>query len=366
VRSRSPTREKNDGGDTTEPKEPSSIGKKSATPETNPHFISILIPTKNSARLLREVLASIGSLDYDKAFLETIVIDALSTDSTVSIAKEFGSKVVSLPANVPSSYNFVLGGCRGDIVAFADSDAILDKASLKILVNRLDEEGEEVSGVAGSILTWNSDRILPRLIGYDIAQRYATIGTRNTHFPTMNVIYRKRALLEVGGFNEKLDVGCDVDLGLRLASLGKHIVYEPRAIVYHIHREDIKTYAKQQFIIGRNVPRLLIDNGLSVRGSRIDTPTMYAEPIIFACAIMTIILGMMLWPPLLAVGGIIGFALVCIFLSRTVRIFLIERRISSFLLPALYTTRLVCWCIGAISFLVPNRHRLDRKAYNRK
>jgi GT2 family glycosyltransferase len=57
-------------------------------------------------------------------------------------------------------------------------------------------------------------------------------------FPSMNLIVRKKEFTTVGGFDSHYYPGEDTKLCLDLIRLGKKILYEPRAVVYH-HRRPL-------------------------------------------------------------------------------------------------------------------------------
>ena len=55
--------------------------------------LSIVIPTKNRAKLLRTVLESIERQPADQREFEVIVVDNGSTDETKMVAEEFGERI---------------------------------------------------------------------------------------------------------------------------------------------------------------------------------------------------------------------------------------------------------------------------------
>ena len=57
--------------------------------------------------------------------------------------------------------------------------------------------------------------------------------------PVQRSFCRRSAILEVGGFDESMPVGEDVDLCWRLVEAGFRLRYEPIALVAHEHRTQI-------------------------------------------------------------------------------------------------------------------------------
>jgi hypothetical protein len=72
------------------------------------------------------------------------------------------------------------------------------------------------------------------------------------HIPGCNMAYRKPALLEVGGFDERFRVaGDDVDACWNLQKRNWKLGFSPAAVVWHHRRNSVRTYLKQQRGYGR-------------------------------------------------------------------------------------------------------------------
>ena len=114
--------------------------------------ISIIIPTLNSAKTLKDCLLSIVIQDYPKDRVEIIIADGGSTDSTLNIISEFSgtSNLHPQPLNIQVVSNPLKTGeagkaaglkhAKNDIIAFIDSDNILpDKNWLKGMVEPFED-----------------------------------------------------------------------------------------------------------------------------------------------------------------------------------------------------------------------------------
>jgi GT2 family glycosyltransferase len=66
-----------------------------------------------------------------------------------------------------------------------------------------------------------------------------------------NMAFRRDILMELGGFDEALDTGSslpgggDPDIFYRVIRAGYPLVYEPRYLVFHQHRREIKALRRQ-------------------------------------------------------------------------------------------------------------------------
>ena len=89
--------------------------------------ISILIPTLNAGRTLRDCLASIRAQVYPAEALEIVVADGGSTDDTLAIAREFGvSTIVPNPLKTGEAGKAgAAEAATGDVFALIDSDNVL-------------------------------------------------------------------------------------------------------------------------------------------------------------------------------------------------------------------------------------------------
>lgn len=93
---------------------------------TNP-IVSIIIPTKNSARFLENLLESIDRQTFRS--IETIIVDGHSTDGTVELAERHGARMLAYDPGVangkfdaPHRRNFGARMSAGKFVYYVDAD----------------------------------------------------------------------------------------------------------------------------------------------------------------------------------------------------------------------------------------------------
>lgn len=114
-------------------------------------IVSIIIATFNSRRTLPKVLEAINRQTYPKKKLEIMVVDGGSTDSTVSIAKQFHCRVIHNP-NVEPLYAKYLGYryAKGSYIIFIDHDEVFENAdSIKNRVHVF-ESNKDIKAVIGT------------------------------------------------------------------------------------------------------------------------------------------------------------------------------------------------------------------------
>lgn len=109
-------------------------------------LITIGIPIKNRAYVIRKVLKKIEELDYPKDRIEIIFVDDFSTDGTYEILCEWRERVkekyynitiLRVKSNIPEARNIIVRYARGSYILFWDSDVIVPKNALKIALEML-------------------------------------------------------------------------------------------------------------------------------------------------------------------------------------------------------------------------------------
>jgi len=223
-----------------------------------PPTVSLLITTFNNEQTIDECLKSILQLDYPKDLIEVIVVDGGSKDSTVRRVEKYPVKLIVKPSNAPAAYNYAMKIARGDIIGILDADAKVEEGWLKKLIKHFNDP--KVAAVSGIIETWNSQKALPRCIGYDIKYRYSRLlkSGRIRRLATMNLLFRRKVLAEVGGFDESLPTQYDTEIGNRITNMGYRLILDPNAKCYHFNRPTWRGYFKQQFEYGKNTLRLYL------------------------------------------------------------------------------------------------------------
>ncbi|MFD0569519.1 glycosyltransferase family 2 protein [Kitasatospora gansuensis] len=89
-------------------------------------------------------------------------------------------------------------------------------------------------------------------------------GSRVSYLPSAALVLRTSALRELGGFDERMRFGEDVDLIWRLAAGTGLVRYEPAAVVRHEPRPDWRAWAKQRFGYGTSAAPLALRHGRAV------------------------------------------------------------------------------------------------------
>jgi GT2 family glycosyltransferase len=219
--------------------------------------ISIIIPTHNSERTIRECLDSLMQVEAQNH--EILILDD-STDRTAELIREYKNVNVitcSKPAGAKRNDGAALS--KGDILVFIDDDVIVTRDWLPNLIKDLDGS---IAEVGGPNLTPPDDTFLAKCAGYVLSSPLGSGGIRYgnawrekafvNHNPSCNIAVRKSAYQEIGGFREDFWPSEDVEFDNRLLAAGYKIVYEPEAVVYHRRKDTVKKFFWQIFNYGKN------------------------------------------------------------------------------------------------------------------
>jgi GT2 family glycosyltransferase len=215
-----------------------------------PPRIAIIVPTRNRAKVLTELLRSISELhELDRIRPEVVVVDNNSNDDTPpcvrSIANGFPTPLriekVTRPGK-SAAINDAVRAVTSDLVAFLDDDVVVDQNWLNG-VESFCREGKYPVG-QGRIRLPAAESADPEIL--KLVERYRTIPQLEHDADTESVqslnganFFMHREIFDrVGGLDERLGPGAsgtseDVDLARRLLRAGIAIGYAPQALVYH-------------------------------------------------------------------------------------------------------------------------------------
>src|SRR5947209_5334013 len=157
-------------------------------------LVSVIVATRNREALLSQTLDALACQDWPRNRLEIVVADNGSTDGTrvviAAVARRLGAPATQyLYVDRPGkshAVNAALVRARGEIVAFADDDVLLERAWIRRLVAAFADTGADF--VAGRILPrweappppWMSPALYGVLAVPDNGDARQTIGATGT------------------------------------------------------------------------------------------------------------------------------------------------------------------------------------------
>lgn len=228
----------------------------SGAPSTSAPAVSIVIPVKNAARWLPDLLPALFA--QDPAPMEVVLVDSMSTDATREIAARFDRVRVVPIENFSHGRARNLGAreARGEFVVLLTQDALPDgPAWLARLLAPLLEDPQVAAAYS---------RQAPRPDANPM-ERYFLL----THFPDGPAVRRakqpgetltlgkvffsnvsgvaRRELLLKHPFDENLIMSEDQQFSRDLMNAGYAVVYQPSSVVLHSHNYSLATCFKRYF-----------------------------------------------------------------------------------------------------------------------
>jgi mycofactocin system glycosyltransferase len=146
------------------------------------------------------------------------------------------------------------------LVAFVDTDVELTDGWLEPLLAHFADPA--VGLVAPRVRSLGSGSVLERYeqtsSPLDLGPEPARVrpGTRVSYVPAAAIVCRAEAIRQIGGFDESMRYGEDVDLVWRLAAAGWRCRYEPAAEVWHRPRPNWGAWVRQRVGYGSSAALL--------------------------------------------------------------------------------------------------------------
>jgi glycosyltransferase involved in cell wall biosynthesis len=209
--------------------------------------ISVVICAYNAERTMQACLQSLRDLRYPH--YEVVVVNDGSTDRTLEISQGFPEVRLISQQNrgLSAARNVGAEASSGDIVAYTDSDCVVDPDWLTYLAHTFINGG--FVAVGGPNLPPPEDSRTAAcvaaspggpthvLLNDDVAE----------HIPGCNMAFSRQVLLDLGGFDAVFrSAGDDVDLCWRFQDAGHVIGFSPAAMVWHFRRNTVTAYLRQQ------------------------------------------------------------------------------------------------------------------------
>lgn len=197
-------------------------------------LISVVVPNFNGEAYLRECIDSVVGQNYPA--LELIMIDGGSSDKSVSIIESYGRAVnVFVSERDRGQSNAINKGLRlakGDVVAYLNSDDVLEPGSLRKVASFF-QSNSDVQWLAGGCRVFG-DGIQPWLLcpaGWSsLSETIIPWARVQRHvFPQSGACFMKRSLVErLGPFEENLHYSMDMEYYVRAAFAGvpMHIILD--------------------------------------------------------------------------------------------------------------------------------------------
>ena len=213
--------------------------------------VTVLLAVYNGGAFLHEAVDSVLGQTFSD--FELLIVDDASTDGAIeSLPADPRVRVLRNERNIGQipSLNRGLRDARGEYVARLDHDDLCLPRRLELQVDVL-ERMPEVSLVGTWVDVVMTDgriwtRLRPQLDTF--AQFAAQVVTGHIFLVHPSLMFRRDAVVEVGGFDEELSAAEDQELYRRLVLARREARVVPETLVRYRRHEQQMTYAKTAMV----------------------------------------------------------------------------------------------------------------------
>lgn len=231
-------------------------------------LVTVAVCTRDRPEDMKLCLEAITQLDYPH--LDILVVDnAPQTEATKDLIENDYPQVRYAREPRPGldwARNRAILEAKGTIIAYTDDDVVVDRGWVKGLAQAFMEH-PDVMAITGLVVPYELEHESQVLfekyggfgrgferrwfrgeMGKAVPWRLLGAGQFGTG---ANMAYRRSVFEEIGYFDPALDVGTptngggDLEMFFRVLKAGHTLVYEPRAIIRHRHRQEYQKLKTQ-------------------------------------------------------------------------------------------------------------------------
>lgn len=206
--------------------------------------ISVILNTHNGRKeYCKKAIQSVLNQSYED--FELVIVDDASKDGTDKMVAEFNDERIKYIhrnknwGNDTRPKNDGIKASVGDYIALLDSDNTYRVDHLAILLNAIQSD-PSLDLVYGD--RWIVDDIAGQDRGLGVSAEFSVAELiAHNYIDTSDVLIKRQALFDVGGFDERYKKYVDWNLWLRMAKYGHKMKHVSKIITdYHLH-EDMKS-----------------------------------------------------------------------------------------------------------------------------
>lgn len=224
-------------------------------------LLSVIIPTFNRKEVLKKALEAYRLQTAADCIREVIVVDDGSTDDTASVVRQiaarssFEIRYLSQSNKGPAAArNVGIKQADGDIILFTDDDIIPSASLVAEHLNSHTKNPALQVAVLGHVGWAPEIGATPFMLWYGsdgplFSYAHFAVGKQLefTDFYSCNVSLKTEFLRSSGGFDEDFKIAAyeDTELAFRLKKAKMQLVYNPRALAYHMQRVSFDEACKR-------------------------------------------------------------------------------------------------------------------------
>jgi glycosyltransferase involved in cell wall biosynthesis len=198
-------------------------------------LVSVIVPARNASAKVPRFLDAIERQTVPTSDYELLIVDDGSSDETAMIVREGGQATLLSLSSHGGAYvarNRGIDAAQAKILAFTDADCIPAEDWLERGIAAL--ENGDADLIAGQIDVPLGERSsAAQLVDFSSWYDQADFASRGVA-ATGNLWIRREVLSRIGGFDETLMSGGDMDLTERAVGRGYKLEYAGDVVVTHL------------------------------------------------------------------------------------------------------------------------------------
>ncbi len=181
----------------------------------NNKLVTIITCTYNSEKTISDCINSVKNQSYSN--IEHLIIDGLSSDSTLNIIKSINSscKIISeKDKGIYDAFNKGVKYASGDIIGFLHSDDLFEsKDVIELICNSFNDKIDGVYGNLNYVSQFDEKKIVRKWVSCNYNSSMLSRGWMPAH-PTF--FLKKTVYIKHGNFNLKYSISADYDFMVRV------------------------------------------------------------------------------------------------------------------------------------------------------
>lgn len=274
-----------------------------ASAGSGPPLVSIIIPVRNEEAYLARVLDDISRQTLPGGKYEVIVVDGMSTDGTLRIAREFASvfPTYQLRENAKrlasAARNIGFLASQGEYIIFIDGHCQIESSTMledmlclfaekdaDILCRPQPLTAEPMTPFQQAVALARSSQL-----GHGLDSTIYSTEEMEVEAASSGAMYRREVFRRIGSFDERFDACEDVEFNTRADRVGLKALISPKLTVKYAARKNLKGLWNQLLRYGVGRFRLMAKHPGSV------SPGTLAPPLLALCWPL-LIFWWLIWP----------------------------------------------------------------------
>jgi glycosyltransferase involved in cell wall biosynthesis len=214
-------------------------------------MISVIIPTLNAGKFLRQTLLSIYAQDYSS--YEVIVVDSYSDDDTLRIIREYGQRFNSISKDKlryfgmdregqVAAINYGMALARGDILTYINYDDVYEKGAFRIVNANFSAFRPEWVYGKGEVIDAQGNptrSIVTKFKSYWWKKNSERVLSWFDYICQPTVFFRRSLWEKVGAFNPDYKYCMDYDYWLRCWKIEAPLFIDAHIANWRAHSDAI-------------------------------------------------------------------------------------------------------------------------------